>query len=109
LRGLGVALSRSRAALSWAWRASNSFSRASCSKGPLGLGLIVGESFFEPLQLLLFVRGGAIEGAQRVLDALHGADGMVGVDVRGVGSRAADEKVRAPARRVGRGSGFGIP
>jgi hypothetical protein len=23
------------------------------------------------LQLLLFVRGGAIEGAQRVLDALH--------------------------------------
>ncbi len=27
-------------------------------EGPLGLGLIVGESFFEPLQLLLFVRSG---------------------------------------------------
>ena len=55
-------------------------------EGPLGLGLIAGDGFFEPLQLLLFVRGGAIEGAQRVLDALHGADRIVDVDVRAVGS-----------------------
>jgi hypothetical protein len=39
-------------------------------EGPPGLGLIVGESFFEPLNLLLFVCGGAIEGAQRGLNAL---------------------------------------
>jgi hypothetical protein len=63
-------------------------------EGPLGLGLIVGESFVEPLQLLLFFRGGTIEGAQRVLDALHGADRIAGVDARAVGSRASDEKVR---------------
>jgi len=44
--------------------------------------------------LLLFVRGNPIEGAQRVLDALHGADRIVGVDMRGVGPRAADEEVR---------------
>lgn len=37
---------------------------------------------------------GAIEGAQRVPDALHGADRIVGVDVHGVGSRPPDEKVR---------------
>jgi len=37
---------------------------------------------------------GTIEGAQRLLDALHGADRMVGVDMRGVGSRPRDEKVR---------------
>ncbi len=61
-------------------------------EGPLGL--IVGEGFFEPLQLLLLLRGSPIESAQRVLDALHGADGIVGVDVRTVGSRAPDEKVR---------------
>jgi len=46
------------------------------------------------LQLLLFVRGNTIEGAQRVLDALHGADGIAGVYVRGVDSRAPDEKGR---------------
>jgi hypothetical protein len=43
------------------------------------------------LQLLLFVRTGAIEGAQRVLDALQSADRIVGVDVACVGSSAPDQ------------------
>jgi len=60
-------------------------------EGPLGLGLIVGEGFGQPL-LLLFVRGGAIEGAQRVLDALDGADRIVGVEVRAAGPGAPDEQ-----------------
>ncbi len=63
-------LSRSRAALSSAWRASNSLSRASCSKGRFARALS---------SPLLFVRGSTIEGAQGVLYALHGADGIVGV------------------------------
>ena len=44
--------------------------------------------------LLLFILDNPVESAQRVLDPLHGADRIVGVDVRGVGSRAPDEKVR---------------
>jgi len=79
-------LSRSRAALSGPGAPAIP-SAALVFEGPLGLGLIVGESVFEPLQLVLFVRCGTIEGAQRVLDALHGAGRIVGVYVRSVGSR----------------------
>jgi hypothetical protein len=57
----------------------------------------------------LFVRGGAIEDAQRVLDALHGADRIVGVQ------QAADKGFPPPApsllslprkRRLGRKASF---
>lgn len=40
----------------------------------------------------LFVRDSTIKGARSALDALQGADGIVGVVVRTVGFRTPDEK-----------------
>jgi hypothetical protein len=59
--------------LSWAGRTSNSFNRASCSKGALGLSLIVAQRFFKAFQTTAFIVGSLVEGAQRVFDALYGA------------------------------------
>jgi hypothetical protein len=61
---------------------------------PVGLGLIVGQRFLQPLDLVPLIHGSLVEGAQRVFDTLHGADRIVGVDMRGVGARAPDEQVR---------------
>ena len=44
-----------------------------------------------------------------MLDALHGADRIVGVDVRAVGSRAADEKVRHGRGRLAAAQDFEAP
>jgi hypothetical protein len=51
--------------------------------------------------VVLLVLDDPVEGAQRVFDALHAADWIVGVDVRGVSSRAPDEQVRHPRRASG--------
>ena len=48
---------------------------------PVGLGLVIGQRFLEPLGLAPLIFGGLIEGAQRVLDALPGADWIVSVEV----------------------------
>ncbi len=61
-------------------------------KRPVGLAPAIGQRFLEPLVL-----GGLVEGAQRVLDTLHGAGRIVGVDVLGIGSHAPDERVGTDA------------
>jgi hypothetical protein len=66
------------------WRASNSFSRASCSKDRPGSAV---KGFSNPA--VCGCSSAATQGAQRVLDALHGADRIVGVYMRVVGSRAS--------------------
>jgi hypothetical protein len=61
---------------------------------PVGLDLIVGQRFLEPFGLAPLILDGLVECAQRVFDALHGPDGIVGVDMRGIGSCTPDEQVR---------------
>jgi len=62
-------------------------------EGPVSLDLIVAERLFQALQALPLALGAAVRSAQGVLDALHGADRMAGVEVRRVGPGTADEKV----------------
>ena len=63
-------------------------------EGLVGLRLIIGESFAEARAAFLFLVGEFIQRAERVFDALHGADRIFGIEVCGIEALASDEKVR---------------
>jgi hypothetical protein len=78
-------------------------------EGPAGLGVVIEEVFFEALQLKFFFLGKPVEAAQRMLNALHGADRVIDVDVRRIGSGAADEDVGYRRARMAPAENFKPP
>lgn len=58
------------------------------------LALEIRKALLQAPDALLLVFRHPVERAQRVLNALHGADGIVSVEVRSVCARASDEEVR---------------
>src|ERR1017187_3726548 len=45
---------------------------------------------------LLLLRGNSFQRSQRVLDALHCTDGILRVEMRGIGARGPNEYLRQP-------------
>ena len=56
--------------------------------------LKIPQHFFSAGGALPLLRHGLVQPAQRILDALHGPDGILGVQLRFVDPRSPDEQLR---------------
>jgi len=88
-------------AFSSAGAPANSFSRASCSNGPAHLLLVIGQHLFRAGRADLFLRGHILQRPKYMLDALHGANRALRVELDGINRRTPTNS-SAGARRPNR-------